>query len=68
MRTKQPHEAKRGHNFTAEGGAFFPETFEATEKRRTPGAGGQQASKQDDGVDADAALARPVGIRVEAEP
>jgi len=68
MRTKQPHEANRGHNFTADGGALFPETFETTKEVRAPRAGSKQAAKQDDCVDADAALARPVGLRVEVEP
>jgi len=67
-RTKQPHEANRGHDLAADGGAFFPETPEATEEWRTPCAGGQQATKQDDSIDTDTALARPVGLRVEVEP
>jgi hypothetical protein len=67
-RTKQPHEANRALEGGFDHGAFFPEKFETTEEGRTPRAGSQQASKKDYRVDADAALARPVGLRVQVEP
>jgi len=67
-RTKQPHEAKRALERAFEGRAHFPETFETAEEGRAPCAGSQQTCKQDDSVDAGAALARPIGIRVEVEP
>ena len=38
------------------------------EDRRSPGTDGEESAKEDDGVDAFAALARPVGCGVEVQP
>ena len=48
--------------------AFCPHALKAAKKRRTPSTHGENSSKKDDGVDADAALAGPVGIGLEVKP
>jgi len=41
---------------------------EAAEKRRAPEADGQQTAEDDDGIDADASGAGPIGIRLQVQP
>ncbi len=70
-RTKQPHTPDRREDDTRPGAqemAFCPHALKAAKKRRTPSAHGENSSEKNDGVDADAALAGPVGIRFEVEP
>ena len=65
-RTKQPHTADRTEDNAGTGTknpALAPHALQAAEKRRAPGADGESAPEEDDGVNADAALAGPVGVR-----
>src|ERR1700723_2149848 len=71
-RTKPPHEANRvdntAANLPADQAAVVPKPVQSTKERRTPGAGGEQAAEQDNGIDAEPAFMRPIGVGVKTEP
>ncbi len=70
-RTKQPHTADRRDDsawLRTEQVALAPHAVEAAKEGRAPCAHGKDGSEEDDGIDADAALARPIGVWLEVEP
>ena len=70
--TKQPHKADRVSKASAElladEGAFDPHVMEAAEEGGAPCGDAQQAAEEDDGIDAFASGAGPVGAGFKIEP
>ena len=70
--TKQPHKADRvgkaPAKFLADERALSPHAMNSAEEGRAPCANGEQAAKEDDGVDTFASGAGPVSAGLEIEP
>ena len=70
--TKQPHKADRVGKalakFLANDGAFDPHVMESAEEGRAPCGDAEQTAEEDDGIDAFASGACPVGTGFEIEP
>ena len=70
--TKQPHKANREGEapaeFLSDEGTLDPHVMKAAEEGRAPCANGEQAAKEDDGVDTFASGAGPVSAGLEIEP
>ena len=70
--TKQPHKADRvgepPAEFSTDERALRPHVMNSAEEGRAPCGNGQQASEEDDGVDAFASGTGPVSAGLEIEP